>query len=316
VWPLIPKALKIPSFEELRAKNAMLEREVRDRVAAERALQDLAASLERRVEERTQALSESNDRLEREIERRKASEKQLLAAIIEAESASRAKSSFLAGMSHELRTPLNSILGFTQLLVHSPAQGMTSQEREYVQNIHISGSLLLDLIDRLLDLSKAESGEADVKLEPTDVAMCLEKARAVLDPLAKQAGIKLSIDPGAFEGMTVMADPTRLTQIFINLGTNAIKYNKPGGRVDVRLGTTSLKDLVVSFIDTGIGIPATSRGQVFQAFNRLHQSKSSVPGAGIGLALSRRFAEAMGAILSFDSAEDAGSSFDLKLQRC
>jgi hypothetical protein len=101
VWPLIPKALKIPSFEELRAKNAMLEREVRDRVAAERALQDLAASLERRVEERTQALSESNDRLEREIERRKASEKQLLAAIIEAESASRAKSSFLAGMSHE-----------------------------------------------------------------------------------------------------------------------------------------------------------------------------------------------------------------------
>jgi signal transduction histidine kinase len=215
-----------------------------------------------------------------------------------------------------MRTPLNSILGFAQLLVHSPAQGMTSQEREYVQNIHISGSLLLDLIDRLLDLSKAESGEADVKLEPTDVAMCLEKARAVLDPLAKQAGIKLSIDPGAFEGMMVMADPTRLTQIFINLGTNAIKYNKPGGRVDVRLGTTSLKDLVVSFIDTGIGIPATYRGQVFQAFNRLHQSKSSVPGAGIGLALSRRFAEAMGAILSFDSAEDAGSSFDLKLQRC
>jgi signal transduction histidine kinase len=315
LWPLIPKALKIPTTEDVRAKNAMLEREILDRMSIERQLKDLTASLERRVAERTRELSETNAQLAQEIERRKASEKQQLAAIVEAETASRAKTVFLASMSHELRSPLNSILGFSQLLDTTFSEGLSKRQAEYVRSIHSSGTLLLDLIDRLLDLSMAESGRADIRVEPTDVSLCLQKARTVLEPLAHDAGIQLSIDPGEFESIRVMADPTRLTQIFINLGSNAIKYNRPGGKVEILLGGSSLRDMTIRFVDTGIGIPAAYRDQVFQAFNRLSRDKSSVPGAGIGLALSKRFADAMGAVLTFESIEGAGSMFDLTLQR-
>lgn len=315
VWPLIPKALKIPRAAELHAKNAALKREIEDRKAIEKQLQELTASLERRVEERTRALSESNMQLEREIERRKGSEKQLLSAIFEAEAANRAKTVFLASMSHELRSPLNSILGFSQLLEGVHGEGLSARQAEYVRSIYSSGGLLLDLIGRLLDLSMAEAGHADIRVEPTDIALCLQKARTVLEPLAREAGIMLTLNPGEFDSMQVLADPTRLTQIFINLGSNAIKYNKPGGKVEIMLGRTSQKDMTVRFIDTGIGIPASYKEQVFQSFNRLNQDKSSVPGAGIGLALSKRFAEAMGAVLTFESTEGAGSMFDLTLQR-
>ncbi|MBY0511475.1 MAG: HAMP domain-containing histidine kinase [Rhodospirillaceae bacterium] len=315
LWSLIPKALKIPSTQDLHAKNVALEREIEDRKAIEKQFQELTASLERRVEERTRALTDSNAQLGREIERRKGSEKQLLSAIFEAEAANRAKTVFLAGMSHELRSPLNSILGFSQLLEGVHGEGLNARQVEYVRSIRSSGGLLLDLIDRLLDLSMAESGRSDIRVEPTDVALCLHKARTILEPLAREAGIILALNPGEFDSMQVLADPTRLTQIFINLGSNAIKYNKPGGKVEIMLGGTSLKDMTVRFIDTGIGIPASYKEQVFQSFNRLNQDKSSVPGAGIGLALSKRLAEAMGAVLTFESTEGAGSIFDLTLRR-
>jgi len=315
LWQLMPKVISIPGVGALQEMNIQLRREINDRQSAEHRLQELTSSLERRVEDRTRELTEANGRLEYEVERRKRVETQLLSAIFETEEASRAKTVFLAGMSHELRSPLNSILGFSQLLQQTYPEGMSARQLGYVASIQTSGSLLLDLIERLLDLSMAESGRADIRVEPTDVSLCMQKARTVLEPIAQEAGVELVLNPADFEGMTAAADPTRLTQIFINLGTNAIKYNRPGGRVDVSVLAASLKDMTVRFTDTGIGIPDAYRDQVFQSFNRLNQDKSAVRGTGIGLALSKRFADAMGAALTFESIEGHGSVFDLTLKR-
>jgi signal transduction histidine kinase/CheY-like chemotaxis protein len=315
LWPLMPRALAVPSLRELQIKNDQLEKEISDRLTIEDRLQELAATLERRVHERTRELTDANEHLHTEIERRRRSEEQLLKAKSEAEGASRAKSVFLAGMSHELRSPLNAILGFAQMLDQVYPQGLDARQREYLANIQTSGSMLLELIDRLLDLSMFESDKSNIKVEPTDVTLSLDKARAILAPMAENANVALSVSADDSGPIVVVADPTRLLQILVNLGSNAIKYNRAGGRVDISVLLASEEDVVIRFADTGIGIPARYRRQIFQPFNRLDQEKTGIHGAGIGLALSKRLAQAMGADLTFESSEGHGSTFDLTLQR-
>lgn len=310
LWPLMPKALRIPGVGELQEKNVQLEREIADRVLAERQLHELTVSLEHRVAERTQELTNANTHLKDEIERRRRGEEQLRKAKAEAEGANRSKAIFLAGMSHELRSPLNAILGFAAMLDQIYPQGLDERQRKYVKNIETSGTLLLDLIERLLDLSMAESGHVDVRLEPVNVAACLRKAHTVLAPMALQSDVVLSLAEPEGESLVVMADPTRLSQIIVNLGTNAIKYNRPGGRVDISVRIEA-DTVAIRIADTGVGIPADLHPQVFQPFNRLNQYRSGTHGAGIGLALSKRLAEAMGAGLIFKSIEGQGSVFEL-----
>ena len=314
LWPLMPKALRIPSIGELTAKNDELEKEVVERGSVERRLQDLTLSLERRVSERTRELTDANVHLAQEILRRQRSEEELLRAIAEADVANSAKTVFLASMSHELRSPLNAILGFAQMLEQVRPQGLDPQQRQYVANIQTGGALLLELIERLLDLSMFESGRTDVRLEVTDVSACLDKAHSMLEPMARQSGVVLSIGTMANEAVTALADPMRLSQIIVNLGSNAIKYNRPGGRVDIIARRTKADTVVITFIDTGIGIPARLRSQVFQSFNRQHQNDSRVQGAGLGLALSQRLAQAMGGKITFASVEGEGTEFTLTLK--
>ena len=315
LWPLMPKALRVPNVHDLQEKNDHLEHEIADRVFAERRLYDLTVSLERRVEARTQELTDANMHLRDEIERRRRGEELLRKAKAEAEAANRSKTIFLAGMSHELRSPLNAILGFSGMLDEVYAQGLDVRQREYVRNIQTSGTLLLDLIERLLDLSMAESGHADIRAEPIDVTACLRRAHTVLAPMALQSNVTLSLDGADSEPLVVMADPTRLSQIIVNLGTNAIKYNRTGGRVDISLRVDLNETVAIRITDTGIGIPAELHAQVFQPFNRLNQNGSAVHGAGIGLALSKRLAEAMGAALNFKSVAGEGSVFELLFPR-
>ena len=314
LWPLMPKALRIPSIGELTAKNDELEKEVVERGSVERRLQDLTLSLERRVSERTRELTDANVHLAQEILRRQRSEEELLRAIAEADVANSAKTVFLASMSHELRSPLNAILGFAQMLEQVRPQGLDPQQRQYVANIQTGGALLLELIERLLDLSMFESGRTDVRLEVTDVSACLDKAHTMLEPMARQSGVVLSIGTMANEAVTALADPMRLSQIIVNLGSNAIKYNRPGGRVDIIARRTKADTVVITFIDTGISIPARLRSQVFQSFNRLHQNDSRLQGAGLGLALSQRLAQAMGGKITFASVEGEGTEFTLTLK--
>jgi len=292
LWPLMPKALRIPNRGELEAKNIQLEREIAHRVAAEMRITDLMATLERRVTERTE---------------------ELVKAKSEAEKASRAKTIFLASMSHELRSPLNAILGFCQMLGEVYDQGLDERQRGYVGNIRTSGDMLLGLIERLLDLSTLESGGSLFKVEPTDVGECLKRAESILAPLAEKAGVSLNVASSETEPMIAAADPTRLLQIVVNLGSNGIKYNRPGGRVDITALRLNRSELMVRFADTGVGIPAELQPQVFQPFNRLNQERSNVHGSGIGLALSKRLSQAMGADLTFTSTEDKGTVFELTL---
>lgn len=291
LWPLMPKALRIPGRSELEMKNAQLEREIGHRMAAELRINELLATLERRVDERTQ-----------ELARAKA----------EAETASRAKTIFLASMSHELRSPLNAILGFCQMLGEVYDQGLDKRQREYVSNICTSGEMLLGLIERLLDLSTLESGGSLFKVEPTDVGECLKRASAILEPMAEKTGVTFNVAVPESAPIIAAADPTRLLQIMVNLGSNGIKYNRPGGRVDITMFATR-GEVVVRFADTGVGIPVELRPQVFQPFNRLNQNRSNVHGSGIGLALSKRLAQAMGADLTFASEEGKGTTFELTL---
>jgi signal transduction histidine kinase len=315
LWPLMPKALRIPSIGELKAKNDELEREVVERLSVERRLQELTSSLERRVNSRTRELTEANAHLAQEILRRKQGEQELLRAIAAADAASNAKTVFLAGMSHELRSPLNAILGFAQMLEQVRPQGLDAQQREYLANIQTGGSLLLELIERLLDLSMFESGQTDIRVEATDVAACIEKARTILDPMARRAEVCLAIAKPTDGDIAALADPMRLLQIIVNLGSNAIKYNRPGGRVDIEARQASPDSVTIKFADTGIGIPAHLQPQVFQSFNRLNQNESGVQGAGLGLALSKRLAQAMGGDITFASVEGQGTEFTLTLKR-
>jgi CheY-like chemotaxis protein/two-component sensor histidine kinase len=195
------------------------------------------------------------------------------------------------------------------------SDGLDERQRGYLTNIQTGGQTLLELIERLLDLSMFESGNAHIKVEPTDVGACLDKARAILAPMAEKANVTLSMTAHGDAPLIVVADATRLLQILVNLGSNAIKYNRSGGRVAVSIITASEEDIIIRFADTGIGIPAHHRRRIFQPFNRLDREKTSIQGAGIGLALSKRLAQAMGADLTFESHEGQGSIFDLTLQR-
>ncbi|MHB1205613.1 MAG: sensor histidine kinase [Rhodospirillaceae bacterium] len=315
LWPLMPKVLGIPSIGELQAKNRQLEREIADRISAERRLQELTVSLEQRVEQRTRELTEVNAHLEMEIERRRQSEAELLKAFLIADTANDAKTAFLAGMSHELRSPLTAILGFAEMLEQVVPEGLSPRQRDYLKDIRTSAGVLLDLIERLLDMSMLESGRTDIRPEPIDIAVCLDKARTILAPLARQFDVALSIDGPGPDGGPVFADPTRLSQIIVNLGSNAIKYNRRGGRAEISVRLTPEGDLMVRVTDTGVGIPDRFKPQVFQSFNRLNQDASGIPGAGLGLALSRHLAHAMGGDLTFESREGWGSTFFLTLQQ-
>jgi signal transduction histidine kinase/ActR/RegA family two-component response regulator len=235
---------------------------------------------------------------------------ELLASEERAAFASRAKSEFLSNMSHELRTPMNAILGFAQLLETEPDAPLSPNQGRFVRQILKAADHLLGLINQVLDLSRIEAGKLTLSLEPVDLDALLDDALPMVQHLMEQHTIA-RIDRGLDEAC-VVADYSRLKQVLLNLVSNAIKYNRPGGHV--RIVSRRVGDRVrITVSDTGQGIEAARLGELFQPFNRLGVEASAVEGTGIGLALTKHLVEAMHGHIGVDSQPGIGSTFWLEL---
>jgi len=228
----------------------------------------------------------------------------------EAERANRAKSEFLSRMSHELRTPLNAVLGFAQLLTSEP---LADEARDNVQQILKGGQHLLDLINEVLDISRIEAGRLSLSLEPVGVRDVVRHVAEMVAPLTAPRNISLVVDD-VDPSRAVVADRQRLGQILLNLISNAVKYNRPNGRVTVGFDTVSATRLRITVTDTGAGIRPEKMRLLFNPFERLGAETTSTEGTGLGLALSRGLAEAMGASLGVSSEVDRGSTFWIELK--
>jgi signal transduction histidine kinase/CheY-like chemotaxis protein len=230
-------------------------------------------------------------------------------ASVKAMEASRSKSEFLSRMSHELRTPLNAVLGFAQLL---ELEDLTETERESVNQIKRGGEHLLGLINEVLDISRIETGTLALSSEPVLAKDVLADALDLMRPVAQEHHVTLIGDALAMCEVHVFADRQRLKQILLNLLSNGIKYNLVGGRVAVSCQTTDGR-LRINIADTGAGIAPEYLHLLFEPFERLGAATTGIEGTGIGLALSRRLAEAMGGTLDVETTVGRGSTFWVEL---
>ena len=245
-----------------------------------------------------------------DISRRKDVENALLSARVEAEQANRAKSEFLSHMSHELRTPLNAILGFGQLLESDPDEPLSETQVDNVQHILRAGWHLLDLISEVLDLARIESGRLNVEYQPTNIRVVVDDSMRTVAPMADERGITLEQDV-QFDG-EFMSDTTRLTQILLNLLTNAVKYNRDQGHVRLAVWEAEQR-LHLAVSDNGIGISDADRDGLFESFNRLGQEGGRIQGTGIGLVLVQRLLRLLGGDIQVDSTPGEGSTFTISL---
>ncbi len=280
------------------AAAADKDREVAERRHAQQEVMRLNAELEHRVHERTAQLEESN--------------RGLLAATRDAESANRAKSEFLSNMSHELRTPLNAIIGFGQLLAHDDGMPLAPERsRGFVGHIVDAGNHLLTLINEILNLAQIESGKVSISLEPVDLREVLEECHALTRTASAQRGIRLVFPMET--PLLVNADRTRLKQVLLNLLSNAVKYNRDHGAVIVDCTAGDEGRVRIEVQDTGAGLTPEQLRSLFQPFNRLGRD-ATIEGSGIGLVLTKRLVELMGGTIGVHSTPGAGSTFWLDLR--
>jgi PAS domain S-box-containing protein len=245
-----------------------------------------------------------------DITERKRSDQAMSIARREAERADRAKSEFLSRMSHDLRTPLNAMLGFAELL---DMDNLTADQRESVTQILEAGRHLLNLMNEVLDITSIESGNLTLSPEAVAIPEIVDRMVTLMRPLAAPRQIDVQALPSAGRDLHVRADRLRLTQILLNLMSNAIKYNRVGGRVTLSCDDAGEGRIRLSVTDTGAGIRPEKLAQLFTPFERLGADQTGIEGTGLGLALSRGLAEAMGGTLGVRSEIDRGSTFWIEL---
>jgi PAS domain S-box-containing protein len=226
-----------------------------------------------------------------EITQRKNFERQLMVARRAAEASNRAKSEFLANMSHELRTPLNAIMGFAQILRDRWSDPEHAKVAEYSSDILLSAQHLYGLISEILDYSKIDSGTVQLVEGPIDVNALCSHCVHMISERANRAGLKLKLDL-AERLPALNADERRITQVLLNLATNAVKFTPAGGTVTVAADVEPSGNLVMSVADSGIGISEKDIERVFEPFVQVNRSAHpNQEGAGLGLAICKNLIE-------------------------
>ena len=240
-------------------------------------------------------------------------EEALLLAKEQAESASNAKTHFLANISHELRTPLNAIIGFSDIIAQQKFGPLPNERyREYAGDILSSGKHLLDIINDILDLSKCEAGALAVRLMPLEIEPLVESCVHLLEDQCAQAGLQISVtlEPGL---PAVMADVGRSKQILLNLLSNAMKFTPSGGRLTVEVRDAG-ETVRIDVTDNGIGMSPDEIIVALQPFNQVDTSMArKFEGTGLGLPLSKKLAELQGGVLSVKSEPNQGTTVSVDL---
>ena len=265
-----------------------------------------------------EVLQRANMLLEIEIEARKDLERELVKTKEEAESATKAKSEFLAMMGHEIRTPMNGMLGFTSLLQNT---SLTPDQRGFVSRIQASGSTLLALLNDLLDLSKVEAGKIDIESHTFSLQSCIEEAMDRVAVPAADKGLRLSHTIDEDVPHLIIGDPVRTGQVLGNLLSNAVKFTSQGG-VSVNVSCEEIPEdgigpyrLRFSVADTGIGIPPDRLSSVFESFTQADNSTTRrYGGSGLGLAICKRLCGLMGGSIYVESKPGIGSTFYFTIQ--
>jgi PAS domain S-box-containing protein len=288
--------------------------DITKRQSAERVLYEYHKILESQIIEQTAALSNSNKKLELEIQERIQTEQALQKAKEIAEVANHAKSVFLANMSHELRSPLNAILGFSQLMQRS--QDLSVNDRKNINIINNSGEHLLNLINQVLDLSKIEAQRITINNLDFDLYHLLDDINNMLKMKIHEKNLEFIFICCDNVPQYIHADEIKLRQILINLINNALKFTKEGGiyiRINNEINDNNCH-IKFEVKDSGVGIAKEELGNLFKAFVQTASGKRVSEGTGLGLTISRKFIQLMGGDISVESEVNKGTSFKFNIK--